>query len=790
MSVTKNFLGSLARMILTPMSRARLPRTKGTFSLAGLSAPVEILRDRWGIPHIYADTSSDAFFAQGFVHAQDRLWQMELNRRTACGRLSEIFGEIALDTDRTARTFGFNRLGIADWENVSDDFNTWVLAYTAGVNAFLTHPKTKLPIEFKLLGLKPEPWVAEDSMAFTRVMVWQLSHAWQGEIIRAEIAEKVGIEHAAELEKHYPDGNPLTLPKGIEFNALDPDGTLRNIPGPFLDRGKGSNAWAVAPARSATGNAVLCNDMHLAISMPGLWYQVHLHARDSLHVTGVSIPGIPAVLVGHNDHIAWGMTLAYTDAEDLYIEQVDFSKSRYLFKETWQDAEVLEEAIQVKGRDEPHIEKVFITQHGPIISDVVGYPAQHVAVQSMALRPVPALDGWMGLNKARGWDDFVNACRLIEAPQLNIAYADVENNIGYWVTGVVPVRAKGDGSVPVPGWTGEYEWIGEVPFQEMPHALNPDQGYFVTCNHKIVPDEYPHFLGNVWMNGYRARRLSDLIESVDKLELEHHQKFHMDVKSIPGLELVERLKDIVDPDPDVQLALKWLREWDGFLSAESVGGMFYQVVRYTLVRNILEPGLGPELSLRYMGAGFHPLLMNANEFFGQDTVVLFRLLDTPDSWWIQAAGGRKTIIIESIKQAVAWLREKLGEDPSAWTWGRIHQVNFEHPLGLQKPLDQVFNRGPFPIGGDTDTPCQTAMLPNDPYNNKAWSPTFRQIVDMGDLSRSVTIHPPGQSGQVASSHYDDLVEPWLKGQYFPMLWTRAQVEDESVGKLILKPTNT
>ena len=787
MSFMNNFLGSLARTILTPMSRTRLPRKKGTFSLAGLSAPVEILRDRWGIPHIYANSSSDAFFAQGFVHAQDRIWQMELNRRTACGKLSEIFGEVALDTDRTARTFGFDRLGRADWEIVSDEFRVGMLAYTAGVNAFLTHRKTKLPVEFTLLSLKPEPWTVEDSMAFSRVMIWQLSHAWQGEIIRAEIAEKVGIENAAELEIHYPEGNPLTLPKGIEFNALDLTGTLQKIPGPFLDRGKGSNAWAVSPARSATGNAVLCNDMHLALSMPGLWYQVHMHARDDLHVTGVSIPGLPTVLVGHNERIAWGMTLAYTDAEDLFIEQIDFAKNRYLFMESWQQAEVIEEEILVKDQEKPHIEKVFITRHGPIISDVVGYPAQHVAVQSMALRPVKAMDGWFGLNNAYGWDDFVKACRLIAAPQLNVAYADVENNIGYWVTGKVPVRAKGDGDIPVPGWTGEYEWIGEVPFQEMPHALNPEQGYYVTCNHKIVPDDYPHFLGNIWMNGYRAVRLSELIESVEKLSLLDHQNFHMDVKSIPGLELVARLAEINDPDPDVQLALKWLRDWDGFLTPESVGGMLYQILRYTLVRSILDPGLGPELSQRYMGAGFHPLLMNANEFFGHDTVVLLRLLDSPDSWWMQAAGGRDTVIVASLKQSIAWLRENLGDDPASWRWGRIHQVNFEHPLGLQKPLDKVFNRGPFPIGGDTDTPCQTAMLPDDPYNNKAWSPTFRQVVDMGDFSRSVTIHPPGQSGQIASKHYDDLIDPWLKGQYFPMLWTREQVDAEVKGKVILNP---
>jgi len=756
----------------------------GEIGLPGLDASVDIFRDQWGVPHIYAQSLIDALFAQGFVHAQDRLFQMELNRRTAQGTLSEVFGELALDTDRTARTFGFNRLGHADWEMASDDLREGISAYVAGVNAFLDHPKTKLPVEFTLLGFKPQPWQPEDTMAFTRVMMWQLSHAWQGEIIRAEIIEKVGAEHAAELEIHFPSENPLTLPKGIEFNTLDPDGSLRKATGPFLERGKGSNAWAISPPRSETGNAVLCNDMHLALSMPSLWYDVHLNGGDELHVTGVSLPSVPMVLVGHNEHIAWGMTLAFTDAEDLFIEQVD-SQNRYLYKDEWHDAEVIEESIPVKGRKEPHIENVMITRHGPIISDVVTHATQKVAVNSMALRPSPAFDGWLKLNKAKGWNDFVEAMRLIEAPQLNVAYADVENNIGYWVTGKVPVRAKGDGSVPVPGWLGEYEWVGEVPFEEMPHALNPEQGYVVSCNHKIISDNYPHHLGREWMNGYRARRLTELIEGQDKLSMGDHQEFHVDVKCLPGLELVARLEGIDDPQPDVQTALKLLREWDGFLPPESVPGTLYEVIRYTLVRNLLEPGLGTELSMRLMGEGFHPLLMHSNEFYGQDTVILLRLLDNPDSWWVQQAGGRDEVVISSIRQAVEWLRENLGPEPDDWVWGKIHQVNFEHPLGLQKPLDQVFNRGPFPIGGDTDTPCQTAMLPHNPYDNRAWSPSFRQIVDMGDLSKSVVVIPPGQSENVANSHYDDLIQPWLEGTYHPMLWTRDQVEAAVAHKLVL-----
>lgn len=786
MSAKKTLTGSIARSMLTRMSRGRLPQTEGTLIMPGLSAPVEIFRDHWGIPHIYAQNRLDLFFAQGFVHAQDRLFQMELNRRTAAGRLSELFGELALNTDRTVRTFGFNRLGRADWANAAPEIQEALTAYTSGINAFIQHPRSKLPVEFTMLSHKPEVWQPEDCAIFSRLMIWQLSHAWQSEIARAEIAEKVGVERAAELEIHYPATHPVTLPEGIEFNALDPKGLLRQIPGPFLDRGKGSNEWAVAPSRSQTGHAVLSNDMHLALGIPSLWHEVHLHAPD-YHVSGVSLPGLPLVLVGHNERIAWGMTLAFTDAEDLFIEQIDsHDPPRYLYQDEWIEANIIAEEIKVKGVLEPFNERVVVTRHGPVISARVGYPAQQVAVQSKALQPTPALEGWYRLNCAQKWDEFMEAMRRIEAPQLSVAYADVEDNIGYWVTGKVPVRAKGDGSVPVPGWSGEYEWTGEVPFEEMPHALNPERGYILNCNNKIVTDDYPHFLGNAWMNGYRARRLTELIESRDKLSWQDHQAFQMDVKSIPGLELVARLENYSASEADIQLALKLLREWDGNLTPESVGGAVYEVARYSLMRELLLPGLGEELAQRAMGLGFHPLLAKTQEFYGHDTVTLLRLLDHPDSWWVLQAGGRQAVIERGLEQAIEWLRNTLGSDETQWQWGRLHQVRFAHSLSLQKPFDQVFDRGPFPIGGDTDTPLQTAMMPDDPYENKAWAPSFRQIIDLGDLSKSLSIHPPGQSGHLASSHYADFVPLWLKGEYHPMLWTREQVEAEAENRLILK----
>ena len=787
MPTEKTFIGTLARGLLTRMSRGRLPQTEGTLTMPGLSANVEIIRDHWGVPHIYAENRPDLFFAQGFIHAQDRLFQMELNRRMAAGCLSELFGETALETDRFVRTFGFNRLGRVDWENAAPEVKEVISAYTAGINSFLEHPKSKMPLELRLLNFKPDPWQPEDGTIFSRLMIWKLSHAWQSNLVRAEIAEKVGMDYAAELEINYPTGNPVSLPEGIEFNALDPDGNLRKIPGPFLNRGKGSNEWVIHPSRSETGHAVLANDMHLALGIPSLWHEVHLNAPD-YHVNGVSMPGLPMVLVGHNERIAWGMTLAFTDAEDLFVEQIDRQDPpRYLFKDEWHEVETIEEKIKIKGVIDPFVECVEITNHGPIISDRVGQKDQKIAVQSMALQPLRALEGWLRLNTAANWDDFVEAMRCIEAPQLSVAYADVDDNIGSWVTGKVPVRANGNGSIPVPGWSGEYEWIGEVPFEEMPHTLNPERAFVLNCNNKITPENYPHNLGNVWMNGYRAKRLEELITGREKLSMQDHRDFQMDLKCIPGLELVARLEGISDSEADIRLALKLLRQWDGFLTPESVGGTVYEVTRYTLIRELLTPGLGEELATKVMGgAGCHPLLASTHEFFGHDTTILLRLLDNPDSWWVQQAGGHEAVIQRGLKNTITWLRENLGTDESQWTWSKLHQITFAHSMSLRKPFDQVFDRGPFPIGGDTDTPLQTAMLPDAPYDNKAWAPSFRQIIDLGDLSNSKVIHPPGQSGHVASPHYDDLTQLWLDGEYHPMLWTRKQVEAEADAKLILK----
>ncbi len=445
--------------------KRRLPETTGRKYVKGLEGPVQIRRDEWGIPHIKASGRSDLFFAQGFIHAQDRLWQMEINRRTAKGTLSAILGPLALDTDRLTRTLGFSHIAKETWRQSSEKVRSDLLAYTAGVNAYLENGFA-LPIEFSLLRHRPEPWEPMDSAAFARLTVWSLSHGSAGELTRARVLEKVNRETARELEPFYPDENPLTVPHGIEFNRLEMDGMLEAASGPFLSRGfegsgRGSNGWVVSAQRSATGHAILCNDVHLPVTTPSLWYFNRLRLRPSsrditgLQVEGISLPGIPYVLVGHNDHIAWGATLSFVDCEDLFVERLKpDQESLYQYKGEWIEADVRQEVIEIKG-EESHVEQVISTRHGPLVSKVLEGSEHALALQSTALEPNEGFDGFAYLNEARNWDEFVEAVQRIESPSLNLLYADKKDNIGYYVSGKVPIRANGLGMVPAPGGMGK-----------------------------------------------------------------------------------------------------------------------------------------------------------------------------------------------------------------------------------------------------------------------------------------------------------------------------------------------
>ena len=731
------------------------------------------------------------FVCQGFVHAQDRFWQMEMNRRIGMGQLSKVFGKDALNTDRLIRTLGFNRLAQADQELLIPEYNKYLEAYSAGVNSWLQN--NKLPIEFALTRIVPEPWTILDTLAWGRVMTWTLSHGWSGALTRQAIIDKVGTEMAGELSILYPESNPFEIPLGIDVNHLEMDEMVESAPGPFLSKdmeggGRGSNAWAISPDKTDSGRPLLCNDTHLALTCPGVWYLNHLNSDDGFHCIGSSIPGLPGLLLGHNENIAWGITLAFTDVEDVFVEKVNVANpGQYEYKGESREFELIEETISVKG-EEDHFEKVQYTVHGPLIGSVTDHSGQAIALCSKSLQPNTILEGFFQINQAENWSEFSKGVEKIKAPQLNIVYSDIEGNVGLYISGRVPIRKNGYGNLPVPGWSGDFDWESEIPHEEMPHVLNPACGYVISCNHKITDNDYPHYLGNSFMNGYRANRIQQRIQEADKLDIRIFKELHKDVVSIPGRRLKEgMIKGFRTAKPKAQKLMDILSEWDCNLDKESIGGTVYEVFLYTLIKNTVEPHLDSDLTNCYLGTGKHPLLLPVNELLGHSTEAIFQMFQNPNSKWVPSGKAALHLIEKSLIESCKWLEDNMGHEPNTWAWGSIHQAQFHHSMSIKKPFDKVFNVGPFPMEGDTDTVHQSAFNPSAPYHSTSWCPSNRIIMDVGNWDACLAVSPPGQSGVLGSKHYDDMATLWDKDDYIPLFWSHDKVKKMTENKLVLKP---
>ncbi len=760
----------MAQFLTQQWNKRRLPQVDGRIYLPSLQHPVTIHRDQWGIPHIQADTRHDLLRAQGFIHAQERFWQMELNRRAAAGTLSELFGGRTIATDRLARTLGFARLARQTWATLPPDVQADLIAYTQGVNGWLAS-RPPLPIELRLLRHRPAAWEPLHSVAYGRLQMWALTVGASGEFVQAQLAQSLSPEMAANLGLHYPADNPATLPHGIEIGSLKLDGLVSAWANPFQGKaaldgmGRGSNGWVIAPERSSTGHAILCNDMHLPVGTPSLWYTMQLHSQDGLHVTGFTQPGLPYVLVGYNQHIAWGATLSYVDCEDFFLERPHpHHPGFYEWMGQWRAADIVTETIAIRGRP-PHQEQITITHHGPLVNGVLVNHEQPVAYCSTALQPDVGLNGFRRLNEARDWGEFVTAVADIHSPSLNLLYADRQGNIGYYVSGQAPLRPQGDGLTPAPGWTGEYDWAGVIPFAEMPHALNPAQGFIVSANHRIASQEYTHYLGGVWRNGYRARRIEQMLTAQPAVSLADCRAMQMDVTTIPGQELVQLLHGTSPTHPDAVLALRLLQEWDGRLAADSVGGAVYEVFIRRLWKAVLTPYFSRPFQEQLLGLGANPLMQPVNDFQGQWLVSLLQIAGEGSDRWLP---NRAETLNACLAQTTAELRQTCGPDPANWRWGRLHQVTFAHAFGEVPGLGRLFSQGPYPIGGDENTVLQTGIRADRPYHNNAISVSTRLIVALGESIQAWGIHPPGQSGQPGSPHYGDLIGPWLAGEYYEL----------------------
>lgn len=774
------------------LTRRPLPQKQGRLYLHGLHEPAEIITDRYGVPHIYAENEDDLYFAQGYVHAQDRLWQMEFNRRLTSGRLSEIFGPIALETDRFCRRLGMHRSSAMTLSHLSPHNRRVLEAYTHGINAFIE--QKRLPIEFTLLRLKMTAWTPDDTIQWAKMMGWNLGGNWETEIIRARLIARLGLEKAAQLEAGYDPNHPLIIPPGMAYQGLNLDlleqyEHIKELSG-FGPMG-GSNNWVVDGTMSTTGAPILCNDPHLGQAAPSIWYECHLVAGD-IDVIGASFPGCPGVVIGHNQHIAWGVTNAISDVQDLYIEKFNpHNPHQYEYQGHWEEAQVVREEIIVRGQKEPVIEEVRITRHGPIITTL--HEETPLALRWTGLEQCHIISAVQKLNRASDWNSFLNALRDWDVPPQNFVYADQDGNIGYIMAGTIPIRGQGQSLVPMPGWTGEFEWTGFIPFEELPQTFNPPQHFIVTANNRVVDDSYPYYITNEWLNGYRAQRIRDLLTSKARLTLNDMAAIQADYYSLPATEIVPHMLQLAGETPLEKTALDTLRSWDYMLAPDSIGASIYTTFLRKLEWIVLSTLIGDDEDLlrSYMGSGATALI-TTNGYASRSKPLLIRLLkDRDNSWFAQSAipngpSSWDTALKKALTATVEELRDLLGNDVTSWRYGRIHYMTYGHPLGNIKLLNKFFNRGPYPVGGDIDTINMGATLPTRPYETIT-VPSYRQIINLANLPGSLSGHAPGQSGHPASKHYADFIDMWLHVEHHPMLAEREAIEAQQEGTLHLLP---
>jgi penicillin amidase len=766
------------------------PQVKGEIAVQGLTAPVQVIRDTWGVPHIYAEDEHDLFFAQGYVHAQDRLWQMEFNRRIGNGTLSAALGEATLDTDRFLRTLGLRRAAEKDLALMDGETRAILQAYADGVNAYIETHRDRLPLEFTILGIDPAPWTPVDTLAWGKVMAYSLCGNYDYELLRARIIAELGAEAAQQLLPPYTGGAPVVVPpEARSYNWLrgthadNPDALAAWLGGSNADWG--SNNWVVHGSRTATGKPFLANDMHLGLDMPSIWYENGLHGG-AFDVVGYSFPGVPMVIVGHNQRIAWGVTTLPADVEDFYIEKLDdpANPTKYEFKGEWQDLQVVREIIEVKG-GQPETLDVFITRHGPIMNDVLDgmEDAEPLALQWTALEGTYLFKGVFLIDLATGWDEFRQALSFWDAPSQNFVYADVEGNIGYQSPGKIPIRAAGhQGLVPVPGWTGEYEWQGFIPFDALPRSLNPPAGFLVSANNKVTTDDYPYHLAYEWSAPYRAQRISDLLAADDNLTVADIRTIHGQTYSLPAEALRPYLL-VIQPENEQQArALDLVKGWDLYLEADRAGASVYQVWYWFLVQNTLRDELGDDLMEEYLGdANSHVPMM----------VALMSQVDSPwfDDKTTPTVETRDDITRRSLADAVAWLSEHYGDNPDKWEWGRLHSKTFVHqPLGESgiSLLESLFNSKTVPARGDSFTVDAAWYNFDEPFAMTG-GVSQRYIADLSDWGNSWSIHATGQSGQLFHPHREDFIDLWQNVDYHPMLFSREAVEANADATLTLTP---
>ena len=766
---------------------AALPRLSGARPIAALRGKIEIYRDDLGIPYVQAENEPDAFLAQGFVTAQDRLWQMEYDRLRGAGRWAEVAGDTALEQDKLMRRFRLTASAKADYAALDAPTRTMFDAYAAGVNAYIDGPDP-LPAEYEIAGLRPETWQPWHSL-----IVYKVRHILMGvfesKLWRARLVRALGAEKAGRLFPGYEPGHLLILPPGGAAPGPLDTGLQELAAGAaalnhLAEMDAGSNSWALAGPRTASGQPLLAGDSHRALDTPNAYYQNRI-ACPEFDVIGLSFPGVPAFPhFGHNPWVCWSVTHTAADYQDLYMERLRGGDAgdapQYLYKGQWHNAEIHHETVQSRsGRAEPL--RITVTNHGPLISgNPADAPAPGQEWAGLSLKytateiPPPADPDtgatWPSILRrmlhARNADELIESQRGWVDPVNNFLVADTAGSIGYLCRGRIPVRPRRNGWLPVPGWTGEHEWQGDIPFAELPRAVNPPEGYIATANNRPVGDDYPHYLAIDFTPEFRVKSVTQALLSLDKPAAPDMAQVHAQRVSLPALAYLAILPQVEPQDAASALALTRLREWDGGMDAHRAEPAIYSAMRDALLRELLEQNLPPELA----AAAWRPADRGLGSFNNRLKARLVEMLRDDDRSLLPDGDTWPAALSRALSRGLADLRDLMGDDPDAWTWGRIHRAVPRHSLSALRPhLAAQLDPPPIPASGDGDTPLAGGYSPAAPAAITSLS-VARYAYDPADWDNSQWIIPLGSSGHPASPHYHDQSEPWRQIQMRPMRW--------------------
>ena len=819
-------------------ARQSFPEASGRLMVPGLKGRVDVLRDSYGVPNIYADNPDDLFLAQGYVHAQDRFFEMDFRRHLAAGRLSELFGSSQVETDAYVRTLGWRRVAEQELGLLAPSTRRYLDAYATGVNAYLEgRSAADLSLEYSLLSLQglrytPEPWTAADSVAWLKVMAWNLGSNLTQEAQRAIITAKLGAGRATSLFPRYPlddDFAPILRRGNVVGKSFDPDASrnsnrplpsdlssdqLRKAVGAFegaakinqaippvlgsgsLDAGTGSNSWAVAGSGTVSGKAILSNDPHLTTSIPSVFAQVGLHCRTlsvpcPFDVSGFSMAAMPGVVIGKNTKIAWGLTTSYVDSQDLYLEDLRGDTVRE--RNSYVPLHVITEQIRVRGEDQPRTIRIRSSRHGPLLSDVdhllqevsasKSDPSKEpygVALSWTALQPGRSMDALLRIDKAQNFNEFRDAAALLSAPSQNLIYADTSGNIGYQLAGAAPLRSEGNGTKPSPGWDQSYDWKGLIPFAKLPYIFNPPSGFIVAANQQVIGAQYPYPLGSTFSYGWRSQEIIDRLRDAPLLTMDSAEQIFYDDTIRFAAELVPILLKIKVPDPWVVEGQRTLVGWDYSASKESAAAAYFNVVCHNVFkltfRDELPEELWPEGGDRWYA-------------------VLTMLLKQPrNPWWDDVTTKdkietRDDILLAAMINARKEITSLMARDTDQWQWGKLHKVALRsQTMGTSgiKPIESLFNRGGYEVGGGPGV--VDAMAFNDLGGYAVTSaPAMRMLIDLGDLDASRWVNQSGVSGHAFNRHYDDQTALWVNNQLWPFVSTRAAVEARTATRQELLP---